>query len=157
MSMDQDGTEAAISTKAYTDGLVDKLAQKLLMYMIPKLAESNPTRHYREPSTEAERTLQLLWATTLSISPGTISASDSSLKLEGDSISAMQLVSLAGGQGKLCFILADVFRHSRLEELTQVICSIHEKNEVIMPFSLPREGKGEIWELAAKRCGVISE
>lgn len=148
MSVDRDGTEAAICTKAYTDGLVDKLAQ---------LAESNPNRHYREPSTEAERPLQLLWATTLSISPGTISASDSSLKIEGDSISAMRLVSLASGQAKLCFILADVFRHSRLEKLTQVICSIHEKNEVIVPFSLPREGKGEIWELAAKRCGVISE
>jgi amino acid adenylation domain-containing protein len=49
----------------------------------------------RQPSTEAERTMQQLWARVLDIEPDSIGLDDSFFRLGGDSITAMQISSSA--------------------------------------------------------------
>jgi amino acid adenylation domain-containing protein/non-ribosomal peptide synthase protein (TIGR01720 family) len=49
----------------------------------------------REPSTEAERALQQIWARVLNLDPASIGADDSFFRLGGDSISAMQVSAMA--------------------------------------------------------------
>ncbi|EFQ92826.1 hypothetical protein PTT_10009, partial [Pyrenophora teres f. teres 0-1] len=62
----------------------------------------------RQPSTEAERTMQQLWARVLSLELDTIGLDDSFFRLGGDSIAAMKLVGEARGMG-LQFSVADIF------------------------------------------------
>ncbi|KAJ3499460.1 hypothetical protein NLG97_g303 [Lecanicillium saksenae] len=65
------------------------------------LATEGSGREYRKPSGTLETELQRLWSTVLDVEPGSISANDDFLKLGGDSISAMRLVSVARASGYL--------------------------------------------------------
>ncbi|KAF5015751.1 hypothetical protein F66182_12802, partial [Fusarium sp. NRRL 66182] len=56
-------------------------------------------RSGREPSTDAEKALQNLWSTLLSVDASNISADDTFFRHGGDSISAMKLVTAARKQG----------------------------------------------------------
>jgi aryl carrier-like protein len=69
-------------------------------------------------NTEAERTLQRLWARVLNIEAGSIGLDDSFFRLGGDSIAAMKLVAEARKEG-LQLAVADVFRQPRLERLVR--------------------------------------
>ncbi|CAA9959472.1 Nonribosomal peptide synthetase 3 [Pyrenophora teres f. maculata] len=70
----------------------------------------------RQPSTEAERTMQQLWAHVLGIEPDSIGLDDSFFRLGGDSIAAMKLVSKAHRM-RLQLSVADIFRHHTLAAL----------------------------------------
>ncbi|KAJ5354279.1 non-ribosomal peptide synthetase [Penicillium brevicompactum] len=179
--------EATASTLAsYTEGLVDRLTEKLPLYMIPgiflpvveipktvsgkvdyrnlreigskysleQLTHSESSRHYIEPSSDTERTLQGLWASVLKISPESISASDSFLGIGGDSISAMLLVGMARDHGAMSFTVADLFNHPRLQDLAQYVRPANKLQELYIPFSLLGLDATEARNLAAKQCGV---
>ncbi|KAL7773083.1 hypothetical protein CFE70_003047 [Pyrenophora teres f. teres 0-1] len=111
----------------------------------------------RQPSTEAERTMQRLWARVLSIEADSIGLDDSFFRLGGDSIAAMKLVGEARQTG-LQLSVADIFRHPKLAELagrdTQQ-CSSSTVEEV-PTFSLLGEDvdTAQVREEVAAMCSI---
>jgi amino acid adenylation domain-containing protein len=91
----------------------------------------------RQPVTEREEQLQDLWAQVLGPkAPATIGLDDSFIRLGGDSITAMKLVSLARKAG-VALTVAQVFRHPRLEEQARNAIRLDkDEGELIAPFSL---------------------
>ncbi|KAK1912796.1 hypothetical protein P3342_004732 [Pyrenophora teres f. teres] len=73
----------------------------------------------RQPSTEAERKMQQLWARMLKVKADSIGLHDSFFRLGGDSIVAMKLVGEARRTG-LRLSVADIFRHPRLIDLASL-------------------------------------
>ncbi|KAL7941558.1 non-ribosomal peptide synthetase [Trichoderma barbatum] len=131
--------------RATLNGLVDALNLALPRYMIPTLfiplnyipfitsakldrwnqfALLDGTRK-RGPETTMESSLQTIWANVLSIPAETIGRDDSFLRIGGDSIGAIQLVSLA--HSRLCS-LASKATHINLPAIGP--------SEQIQPFSL---------------------
>ncbi|KAJ5855559.1 uncharacterized protein N7529_009503 [Penicillium soppii] len=88
------------------------------------------------PTTAAEQKLQQLWAQVLKIEPDSIGADDSFFRLGGDSISAMQLASLARSQG-LELSVSDIFALRQLSMLAKVLVkSLNVKASTnVEPFS----------------------
>ncbi|RDA85881.1 hypothetical protein CP532_2707 [Ophiocordyceps camponoti-leonardi (nom. inval.)] len=70
----------------------------------------------RPPRTEAERTVQALWAEVLKVDPDSIGIDDSFFRIGGDSIGAMRLVGLARQQG-LGLSVRDIFQNPVLRDL----------------------------------------
>ncbi|CAG8406371.1 unnamed protein product [Penicillium salamii] len=185
-AMDPADAKTTSTLASHTEGLVDRLTQKLPLYMIPhmfipiiqipktvsgkvdyrslreigskyslqELTHANSSRHYIEPSSDIERTLQGLWAVVLKIPPGSISASDSFLALGGESISAMLLVGMARDNGAISFTVADLFNHPRLQDLARHVRPTSKIQDVYVPFSLLDLDPAEARNLAAKQCGV---
>lgn len=113
----------------------------------------------REPLTEMERRLQTLWATTLSLDIDKIGASDSFLRIGGDSITAMWLVAVAREQG-LSLTVADIFRHPQLYELAQEVKLVEDSfTEDVAPFGLldPELDRERGRLNAAMHCSVTAE
>ena len=113
----------------------------------------------REPLTEMERRLQKLWAATLSLDAEKIGASDSFLRIGGDSITAMWLVAVAREQG-LSLTVANVFRHPRLFELALEVKMVKDSvTGDVAPFGLLHPGLDrEDGRLnAAMHCSVTAE
>lgn len=77
-------------------------------------------RGQRPPATANERRLQGLLATVLKVEADSIDLEDSILDIGGDSLTAMQLVGAARGQG-LSLTVADIFRYPRLSNLAHHI------------------------------------
>lgn len=69
-----------------------------------------------EPTTEMEFKLRDLWAQILKISPQDISKNDSFLQIGGDSLSAIQLVTLAQ-QSSIIVTVASIFADPRLSSI----------------------------------------
>lgn len=90
-----------------------------------------------EPSTTMEKRLQALWSSVLEIDAGSINASSSFLRIGGESIAAMRLVSAAREQN-LSLTVADIFKSPRLSDLALLTTEINsdEKVQSIQPFSL---------------------
>ncbi|KAJ5520326.1 nonribosomal peptide synthase [Penicillium fimorum] len=72
----------------------------------------------RQPTCEAERMMQNIWAKVLNISANTIGLDDSFFRLGGDSISSMRLASEAR-KLRMNVTVADVFRHETLAKLVR--------------------------------------
>lgn len=94
----------------------------------------------RRPSTEMERKLQRLWSNVLRMPLESIGATDSFLRLGGDSIRAMRLASAARAEN-LDLTVADIFRQPRLEDMASQMSSFNAEDDLIMsedplPFSL---------------------
>ncbi|XP_014550476.1 hypothetical protein COCVIDRAFT_31812, partial [Bipolaris victoriae FI3] len=70
------------------------------------------------PSTEAERTMQQLWARVLNIKPGRIGLDDSFFRLGGDSITAMQL-SVSARRLHIRLSTRDVFLKKTIRQLAR--------------------------------------
>ncbi|KAI7968920.1 hypothetical protein EIK77_007615 [Talaromyces pinophilus] len=97
-------------------------------------------RSGREPSTDAEKALQKLWSTLLSVDASNISADDTFFRHGGDSISAMRLVTAARKQG-YSISVADIFQAPRLSEIAEKLVAvststINESDVKIVPFLL---------------------
>ncbi|KAH7182279.1 peptide synthetase [Fusarium flagelliforme] len=75
----------------------------------------------RPPQTEMERQVQALFASVLKVEPDSIGRDDSYLKIGGDSINAIQLVTLARQKGFVGLTVAAIFRDSRLSHLAHAI------------------------------------
>ena len=100
-----------------------------------------------------------MWATTLSLDTKNIGASDSFLRIGGDSVTAMRLVGIAREQG-LSLTVADIFRHPRLDELAQKV-KLDEDSVTgeVAPFSLldPQLHRELGRQNAAMHCSVTAE
>ncbi|KAJ5372305.1 AMP-dependent synthetase/ligase [Penicillium concentricum] len=92
---------------------------------------------YRDPSTVREKQVRGLWAQVLNIPSTGISATDSFLRLGGDSVAAMLLVA-AAREANLSLTVADVFKTPVLSDLALIIKedSFFPEAEGITPFSL---------------------
>ncbi|KAL5340312.1 hypothetical protein BJX70DRAFT_361397 [Aspergillus crustosus] len=80
--------------------------------------QGNPEESKRQPSTQAEKQLQTIWAKVLQIDPATISADVSFFHIGGDSASAMRVVREARALG-FNLDLANVFRQETIAELAR--------------------------------------
>ncbi|KAJ6202525.1 nonribosomal peptide synthetase 1 [Bipolaris maydis] len=90
----------------------------------------------RQPTTQAELTMQHLWAKVLGIEAGSIGLDDSFFRLGGDSITAMKLV----GEAKKQSILLNVADLLRNPKLSSVVHLAHPEQQPALvnpsPFSL---------------------
>jgi len=84
------------------------------------LGSSKKGRGVVEPATPMEGVARRLWAATLNIDEKEISVEDTFIRLGGDSIRAITLVSAAREQ-RITISVADVFRNPQLRELAKVM------------------------------------
>ncbi|KAF4227954.1 hypothetical protein CNMCM8980_007023 [Aspergillus fumigatiaffinis] len=94
----------------------------------------------RAPASAAERTLQRLWARVLNLSPAHIGADDSFFRLGGDSITAMQLSSLARTEG-FTLSVSDIFHSKTVAALAPFVgvnsqTALDVEESVDVPFEL---------------------
>ncbi|KAK1142664.1 Nonribosomal Peptide Synthase (NRPS) [Aspergillus melleus] len=93
----------------------------------------------RAPATAAERTLQQLWVRVLNLPLDAIGADDSFFRLGGDSITAMQLSSLARTEG-FALSVSDIFHSKTIAALAPFVGmdrqSLHVQESVDVPFDL---------------------
>ncbi|KAJ6784263.1 hypothetical protein PWT90_03904 [Aphanocladium album] len=144
-----------------TAGKIDRrmLRSEAEVYTLDELTSLNPyhtEEDKRPPTTEAERTIQELWSSTLGISPEAIGADDSFLRIGGDSVSAMRVVGLARQKG-IYLTVAEILKRPRLSDLATVVGTLAEPSEQsIVPFSLISAGAdSQKTRLdAAKLCSV---
>lgn len=114
----------------------------------------------RAPNTDVERRLLAAWETTLGIDANNISIDDSFLRIGGDSLSAMRLVTTARQQQGLLLTVADIFKKPVLADLATTVSEIKptesDQENDILPFSLLRAPAdvAEIRTRAATACGV---
>ncbi|KAL8670383.1 MAG: hypothetical protein Q9168_005078, partial [Polycauliona sp. 1 TL-2023] len=113
------------------------------------------------PSSEAEIRLQQLWETVLDIPKERIRVGTSFLRVGGDSIAAMRLVSLARSHG-IPLTVQHILSAPRLSEMAKAIDDMSTDArpiaETIEAFSLlpSLEDKGIIIRQAAEKCSVMS-
>ncbi|OJJ36076.1 hypothetical protein ASPWEDRAFT_60166 [Aspergillus wentii DTO 134E9] len=97
------------------------------------LAELQSHGHKRrEPSTEMEKTLQLLWSSVLGVDVASISADSNFLRIGGESIAAMRLVAAARAQ-RLSLTVAQIFKAPRLSQLALLVTQKVEEDEASQP------------------------
>ncbi|KAL6909307.1 non-ribosomal peptide synthetase [Trichoderma evansii] len=149
-----------------TTGKIDRKVLKRIgsEMTFKKLLEFQPNQQAerKSPVTKAEEQMCNLWATVLGVDPIEISADDSFLRIGGDSIQAMRLVSMARSQC-LLFSVEDVFKQPRLCDLAKVAKAnfndIESPVDEILPFSLLQSeiDLGAAIKLAASLCGIQPE
>lgn len=125
---------------------------------IEQLTSQEASLKRRSPATGSEIRLQQLWESVLDISKEKIHAESSFLRLGGDSIAAMRLVSLARSQG-LSLTVQHVMSAPRLSEMAKDVDNLNAGDkittEVIEPFSLLNpEDKDLVVRQTADQCGV---
>ena len=86
---------------------------------------------YEEPATEIEFKLRDLWAEVLQVSSASISRNDSFIRLGGDSIAAMKLVSVAPKRS-IYLTFSSVFNNSSLFEMAASV-----KDNISWPAGAP--------------------
>ena len=102
---------------------------------------SESTKPKKQPSTNAQRALQQLWALVLNRDPVAIGLEDSFFRLGGDSIAAMNLVALARREGH-ALSAADIFRSPQLAPLALIMAekadarAVRTANQEVARFSL---------------------
>jgi pimeloyl-ACP methyl ester carboxylesterase/aryl carrier-like protein len=88
------------------------------------------------PSTEMEKTMQRLWADVLGMNPQEVGANDNFLRLGGDSISAIKLVSCARREGILLSV-ANIFNDPRLAQVSAAASSLSQESiKTVSPSQL---------------------
>lgn len=117
-----------------------------------QLAATNLSQQeYRQPSTPMEFQLLKLWTSVLNISAEGISASDSFLRIGGDSIGAMKLVSAARESG-LALSVMDILKSPRLSDMAILLRPLDSQQVAqspsYKPFSLISESytKNSVFE-----------
>ncbi|KAF2468357.1 acetyl-CoA synthetase-like protein [Lindgomyces ingoldianus] len=113
------------------------MAQRLSFQEVAAATSDSSLSEKRQPSTDVEMCLQSLWAAVLGLEAMDISATDSFLRIGGDSISAMRLVAAARKQA-LPLSVAEVFQHPILSDmaLAAQMLEINHIPEQIAPFTL---------------------
>lgn len=108
------------------------------------------------PATLTEAMLHELVAHTLGLDTEAFGMNDHFLRLGGDSILAMRLVSSAYKRGMVLKV-ADIFAHPRLTDLAIIVGSANEQVQEIPPFGLIKLGEHEYFiEQAMSACAVPS-
>jgi amino acid adenylation domain-containing protein/non-ribosomal peptide synthase protein (TIGR01720 family) len=98
----------------------------------------------REPTTELEQKIRLLWASVLNIPPEEIGLDDNFFKLGGDSLSAMRVVANARNDAGISITVGDMFKTPKLVDIASAAV-YGEQGEDLMrevplqPFELIRD------------------
>ena len=109
--------ELPLTTNGKTDR--KRLREIVAGYTAQQLVEmSSQLSSKRQPSTETERSLQLLWSRVLNIELGSIGVDDTFTRLGGDSITAMQISSAARSMG-LSISTADVLQKKTISKVAR--------------------------------------
>jgi amino acid adenylation domain-containing protein len=132
-----------------------EMIASMTLEQLAHLAPGRSSATYQEPSSDAERQLQRLWASALGIEARSISAHDGFFRLGGDSVSAIRLVAAAHAEG-LSLSTADVFRCPQLKDLAKSISADIPDVEITAPFALlaPHVEEQTIREQAAACCQI---
>ena len=108
------------------------------------------------PAAPTEAMLHELVAHTLGLDTEAFGMNDHFLRLGGDSILAMRLVSSAYKRGMVLKV-ADIFAHPRLSDLANIMISVNEQAQEIPPFVLIQPDEREfIVKQAVIACAVPS-
>jgi len=112
------------------------------------------------PVTETEKNMQRLWAHVLNLDLHEVSRDDGWVCLGGDSLVAMQLVSLARRE-KFFLTVPEIFRHKTISKLCQNIkTDVSKMVEGVKPFALFSNlqlKSDEILHTIADQCQVSQE
>lgn len=135
-----------------------EMIASMTLEQLADLASGRSLTAYQEPSTDAERQLQRLWASVLGVEAQSISAHDGFFRIGGDSVSAIRLVAAAHAEG-LFFSTADVFRCPGLKDLAKSISAEFADEKLIAPFALlaPDVEEQTIREQAAACCQIPTD
>lgn len=132
---------------------------------LEKLAElQSYGKERRAPSTVMERRLQALWSSVLGIETKSISAESSFLRIGGESIAAMRLVSAAREQN-LSLTVADIFKAPRLSQLALLVTEIVTGKclQPQLPFSLLKTNDSKaflerfVWPFLETDVGTVKD
>ncbi|KAH8172079.1 AMP-binding enzyme domain-containing protein [Sarocladium implicatum] len=123
-------------------------SEQLLQYSLEVKSRS-------PPKTEMELKLRSLWSSVLGVMPDTIGRNDNFLRIGGDSITAIRLVSLAQSQG-INLSAAMVFDDAKLSTLAaKVNTTEHEEAIEIEPFSmLDDNALDKLKDEVETQCGI---
>ncbi|OPB41327.1 hypothetical protein A0O28_0080450 [Trichoderma guizhouense] len=151
---------------AAQEQVLDMLRQQLPSYMVPRtitVLEKMPINSsgkldrqalakqrvngrvkrpiQQQPSTEAQRQLQSIWAKVLAIEPSTVGLDDNFFLLGGSSIAAM-IVAAEIRKAGYHVTVADIFNHPALRDLSSQVQPIASRatEEIFAPFSLLGSG-----------------
>ncbi|KAK3328127.1 hypothetical protein B0T19DRAFT_461502 [Cercophora scortea] len=144
--------------------LLRQLGSSLSSDQIRGYLLDNGDGHKRAPETSMEIRLHGLWATVLHIPPESIGLESNFLRLGGDSIAAMKLVSAAQDQG-IALTVAIIFEHPHLAEMataaTALVANAHgfEVDSTLVPFGLLDESMSleDVKEQVAEQCHVTTD
>nr|POF13537.1 nonribosomal peptide synthetase easa [Quercus suber] len=102
------------------------------------------SRTWVAPTTTMELRLREVWAQVLKITAEEIGKNDSFLQIGGDSIAAIQMVTVARKAG-IALTIKDIFDDARLSKVSAQAVEVTEDDEshVVEPFSLLPDGKAE--------------
>lgn len=148
-----DGPPSRLSSGRFNRREIISLANQVpadkRIKMTPKLMSRS------QPETPTEHKLRDLWAKLLGIPATEIGRNDSFLGIGGDSISAIQLVTMARNQG-LGLSIASIFRDPRLSQVAaSAVVNDAEDSEELEPFALlPNIPSDYTIHEAKKQCGV---
>ncbi|KAK4219674.1 acetyl-CoA synthetase-like protein [Rhypophila decipiens] len=132
-----------------SSGKVDRkmlkaLSAQLSVHHLAKFSSSE-SKSIFPVETPVEKLVQMLWAQVLKIDAAAIGSNSNFLHLGGDSISAMQLVSLAAEQNAQLTV-ADIFQNPQLDRLAACVTFVEEsshKEPLAQPFGLLPGGTDE--------------
>ncbi|KAL4884491.1 hypothetical protein BJY04DRAFT_215457 [Aspergillus karnatakaensis] len=106
-------------------GKLDRKVLREMLHQVPNEAMHlylNPDAESKEaPSTDVERSLQVLWAQTLGLDEIRIGAQDNFFQLGGDSVAAMRLAAAAQQQEGIQLTVADILSHPCLSDLADIL------------------------------------
>lgn len=106
-------------------------------------------RDHRNPSTDEEELMILLWSEVLKLEPSDIGTNDSFFTLGGDSIKAIQLVKAAEKVGS-SISYNDIFKNPKLSELALAMQeTVETENTSIEPYSIIKAPRASAYAVAA--------
>lgn len=143
-----------------------KLDRKRLRKLTTELSKQSLEKYSlvdskkRPPETPMEIQMQQLWSSILNIPTESIGKDDNFLRIGGDSIGAIRLVSLARSRG-ISLNVAAIFEDARLSSLASVAVSMNGTAAVTtapLPYSLLPEGRCEdLLNQARRQCGLSED
>ncbi|KAL9593659.1 MAG: hypothetical protein Q9219_007450 [cf. Caloplaca sp. 3 TL-2023] len=123
------------------------------------VAYSNNERDKSPPMTEHEQILSQVWARILNVPVNMIGCNDNFIRLGGDSILAMKLVTASREKG-LVLSVADIFRNPRLRDLAMVATVSPDADDTTTPpFSLigGPERADNLFQEVISQCDIKAE
>ncbi|KAI3581769.1 hypothetical protein IWW34DRAFT_903772 [Fusarium oxysporum f. sp. albedinis] len=148
-----------LSASAKTDrGRLKQIALSMTSEEVARLHACRIAR-YTSPSTARERRLQQLWAKVLNLEPSIIGRSDQFFHLGGNSMRAMQLVTLARKDG-LSLSVQVIFDNPQLSAMALAMKDLDSSGtDPVRPFSLLPTGEDldTLRTDAAQQCGLSTQ
>lgn len=128
----------ALTSGKIDRGIITRWLNALSQQEHSILAQSLPQEAASQPTTETEFVLQSLWSQLLNLPRDTIGIDQSFFSFGGDSVLAMQMISLARGQG-LIITAQQIFQHKTIVGVAQVCHQLD--TTVIQTVSSPQSIK----------------